>query len=91
MEDMSAHDSLSPGQFSDPHIQNAVEELALSHRAWTGTPEPLSFTSESVRPSSVRFQRYPHTDPRVHAAIEGATPAVLPCLRWPWCVGPGRP
>lgn len=63
--------ALSPDQFQDPYMQHAVDELALHHSAWTGNSEPLQYTQESVRPSTVRFQRYPHTDPRVHAAIEG--------------------
>jgi hypothetical protein len=69
---MSAQDNLSPHQFTgDPYMQHAVNELALNHREWTGDAEPLHYTQETVRPSSVRFQRYPTTDPRVQSALEG--------------------
>lgn len=65
---MSAPDHLNPGQFPDVHLYHAVNELA--HNGDPGD-NPITFSHEDVHPRSVRFQRYPESDPRVQSAMEG--------------------
>lgn len=79
---MAASEHLNPQQFTWDDVKaqhptyasygfdHAVNELAHVPDGEMVTPH-LPFTQEQVHPHDVRFQRYPASDPRVRAALEG--------------------